>query len=231
MIVVDRIKVYSTGDKIKRGIFRDFPTKYEDEYGNNINITFEVLEILRDGNPESFHTENQINGIRVYLGKSNYFLPNGEYTYTIKYKTDRQIGYFDKFDELYWNVTGNGWDFLIENVTATVNLPQPVSRDDVKLYGYTGESGSKGNDFSYKVINKNKILFKSTTILYPKEGLTIVVQWPKGIVYEPSQSERISVLHAKDNLQVVAGIIGIFILILLLCTCLVSGLEKIRQKV
>ncbi|MCW9065099.1 MAG: DUF2207 domain-containing protein, partial [Ignavibacteriaceae bacterium] len=155
MIVVDRIKVYSTGDKIKRGIFRDFPTKYEDEYGNNINITFEVLETLRDGNPESFHTENQINGIRVYLGKNNYFLPNGEYTYTIKYKTDRQIGYFDKFDELYWNVTGNGWDFLIESVTATVNLPQPVSRDDIKLYGYTGESGSRGNDFSYKVINRN----------------------------------------------------------------------------
>ena len=42
MIVVEKIKVYATGDKIKRGIFRDFPTKYKDEYGNNINITFEV---------------------------------------------------------------------------------------------------------------------------------------------------------------------------------------------
>ena len=153
------------------------------------------LEVLRDGNPESYHTENLINGIRVYFGKSDYFLPAGEYTYSIKYKTDRQIGYFDKFDELYWNVTGNGWDFLIEKVKATVNLPQPVSRDDIKLYGYTGYSGFKGIDYSAKVISANKIVFESTTMLNPKEGLTIVVQWPKGLVYEPSQSEKISLLR------------------------------------
>jgi len=212
MIVIENIKVYASGNKIKRGIYRDFPTKYKDDYGNNINIRFDVLEVLRDGNPESFHTEKLRNGIRVYFGRSDYFLPTGEYTYTIKYQTDRQIGYFDKYDELYWNVTGNGWDFLIEKATATVNLPESVSRDDLKLSGYTGFSGFKGNDYKAEILNSKKIIFRSISMLNPKEGLTIVVQFPKGLVYEPSQSDKLA-YFIQDNSQVVFGLIGMLALI------------------
>ena len=46
MIVVEKIKVHVEGIKIKRGIFRDFPTQYKDNYGNNYNVKFEVLEIV-----------------------------------------------------------------------------------------------------------------------------------------------------------------------------------------
>ncbi|MCW8814282.1 MAG: DUF2207 domain-containing protein, partial [Chlorobium sp.] len=212
MMVVENIKVYANRNKIKRGIYRDFPTKYNDDYGNNINIKFDVLEVLRDGNPESFHTEKLRNGIRVYFGRSDYFLPTGEYTYTIKYQTDRQIGYFDKYDELYWNVTGNGWDFLIEKATATVNLPESVSRDDLKLSGYTGFSGFKGNDYKAEILNSKKIIFRSISMLNPKEGLTIVVQFPKGLVYEPSQSDKLA-YFIQDNSQVVFGLIGMLALI------------------
>ncbi len=79
MDVVEVIKVHSEGVQIKRGIFRDFPTKYEDKYGNNIVIKFEVIEILRDGRGESYHTESQSNGVRVYIGDSNVFLKPGDY--------------------------------------------------------------------------------------------------------------------------------------------------------
>ena len=212
MLVAETIKVYAAGNKIKRGIYRDFPTKYKDDYGNSVNISFKVLEVLRDGNLESYHTENLSNGIRVYFGSSDYYLPVGVYTYIIKYSTERQIGYFDNFDELYWNVTGNGWDFFMEKVSATVNLPSSVSGDDLKLYGYTGYSGFKGADYNYEVISSDKIIFRSTTMLNPKEGLTIVVQWPKGLVYEPSESERLG-YFIQNNIQIVAGLIGIIILI------------------
>jgi uncharacterized membrane protein len=212
MMVVENIKVYANGNKIKRGIYRDFPTKYKDDYGNNIKIRFDVMEVLRDGNPESFHTEKLSNGIRVYFGRSDYFLPTGEYTYAIRYKTDRQIGYFDKYDELYWNVTGNGWDFLIEKAATTINLPEAVSRDDLKLYGYTGVSGFKGNDYKAEIINSRKIFFRSTSMLNPMEGLTIVVQFPKGLVYEPSQSDRLA-NFIQDNSQAVSGLIGMIVLI------------------
>ena len=212
MVVTEQIKVYAAGQQIQRGIYRDFPTKYKDEYGNNVNIKFEVLEVSRDGNSESYHTENLSNGIRVYCGRSDFYLPAGEYTYSIKYRTDRQIGYFEKFDELYWNVTGNGWDFLIERVTATVKLPEPVSQDDLKLYGYTGSSGSKGSDYNYEVISSDKVLFSTSYMLNPSEGLTIVLQWPKGLVYEPNQMDRVG-YFIQDNLQIVIGLFGIIVLI------------------
>jgi len=213
MIVEEKIKVYAAGQKIQRGIYRDFPTRYKDQYGNNVVIKFEILEVSRDGNSEDYHTEDISNGIRVYCGRSDFYLPAGEYSYSIKYKTDRQIGYFDKFDELYWNVTGNGWDFLIESVTATINLPAPVSGDDLKLYAYTGYSGYKGSDYNYEVISSDRVIFTSTYMLNPKEGLTISIQWPKGLVYEPSQSDRVG-YFIQDNLQILIGLIGIIGLIL-----------------
>ena len=212
MVVEEKIKVFADGQKIRRGIYRDFPTRYKDEYGNNIVIKFEVLEVSRDGNSESYHTESLSNGIRVYCGSSDYFLPHGEYTYSIKYKTNRQIGYFDNFDELYWNVTGNGWDFLIEKVTATVNLPAPVSGDDLRLYGYTGYSGFKGDNYEYSVLSSDKIFFQTTAVLNPREGLTLVVQLPKGLVYEPTQSDKVG-YFIQDNLQIVFSLIGIVALI------------------
>ena len=108
MLVTETIKVHAEGNKIKRGIYRDFPTDYKDKYGNNIRISFEVKEVLRDGRQEPYRTERQSNGVRVYFGSSSYYLKPGDYTYTIKYKTDRQIGYFKDHDELYWNVTEIG---------------------------------------------------------------------------------------------------------------------------
>jgi uncharacterized membrane protein YgcG len=208
MIVEEKIKVYAAGQKIQRGIYRDFPTKYKDQYGNNVVIKFEVLEVSRDGNSESYHTENLSNGVRVYCGSSDYFLPRGEYTYSITYRTDRQIGYFDNSDELYWNVTGNGWDFVIEKATATINLPEPVSGDDLRLYGYTGYSGFKGESYQYSVLSSDQIYFQTTSMLNPREGLTIVVQLPKGLVYQPTQSDRLGYFF-QDNIQSVIGLIGI----------------------
>jgi hypothetical protein len=34
MLVTETIQVLSTGDQIRRGIFRDFPTTYKDHAGN-----------------------------------------------------------------------------------------------------------------------------------------------------------------------------------------------------
>ena len=47
----------------------------------------------------------------------------GPHTYTLTYATDRQIGFFSDYDELYWNVTGNFWKFPIDHAEATIKLP------------------------------------------------------------------------------------------------------------
>ena len=45
----------------------------------------------------------------------------------LRYRTTRQLGFFDDHDELYWNVTGNGWDFPIDAASATVALPGAIA--------------------------------------------------------------------------------------------------------
>ena len=211
MLVTETIKVHSEGISIKHGIYRDFPTDYEDEFGNNIRIKFNVVDILRNGSAEDYHTERLSNGVRVYIGSSGYILPHGDYTYTITYETDRQLGFFDKYDELYWNVTGNGWGFNIDKVSATVILPDGIDPGKIKALAFTGRAGTRGKDYKAVVKTNGQIEFTTTIRLFPYEGLTIVVQFPKGFVTEPDFSDKLNYFVA-DNKSVIAMFIGIIVL-------------------
>jgi len=212
LIVEEKITAEALGQEIKRGIYRDFPTRYKDRLGNNYKVGFEILEVLRDGQMESYHTENLSNGIRIYFGKSDYYLPQGQYTYTFKYKTTRQLGFFADHDELYWNVTGQGWIFPIEKASAAITLPQGITADQIKLDGYTGPADSQAKDFTSKVIS-NQPYFETTGTLNPYEGLTIVVSWPKGFIEEPTQNDKI-IYWLKDNASLIIGLLGLIVMIL-----------------
>ena len=149
MSVSEEIRVICEGKQIKRGIFRDFPTRYKDRHGKTFQVTFDVREVLRNGRPESYHIENLSNGERVYMGRKDTLLKPGAYTYRISYKTSRQIGFFKDFDELYWNVTGNGWSFPIDHAEAVVSLPPGAKI--LKETAYTGVQGGKGQDYTVKI--------------------------------------------------------------------------------
>ena len=47
MSVAETIKVNAEGDRIRRGIYRDFPTNYRDQYGNRVNVLFKPLQVQR----------------------------------------------------------------------------------------------------------------------------------------------------------------------------------------
>jgi len=206
--VTETIRVRSEGIRIKRGIYRDFPTLYRGPLGLKQRVPFEVLAITRDGKAEAWRSEPQSNGIRLYIGESDVLLPPGQYTYSIKYRTGCQLGFFEDFDELYWNVTGNGWAFPIEKASALVNLP-PGARS-LRTDAYTGASGDKGKDWREEPRLPAGIFFETTRELSPGEGLTIAVAWPKGFVTKPAGSDGWQAL-AKDNPGVALGIIGLVV--------------------
>ncbi|MFM6926143.1 MAG: hypothetical protein ACKOU7_11625, partial [Ferruginibacter sp.] len=52
----------TANNEIKRGIVRAFPLYYINKYKLFQNTTFKLVEVLRDGKPENYHTENQENG-------------------------------------------------------------------------------------------------------------------------------------------------------------------------
>ena len=117
MRVVEHCRT-SEGQQIKRGIFRDFPTRYDNHRGITVVVPFEVLNVQRDGAAEPYKVEPMTNGMRVRIGNAQQMLPHGQHMYRISYRTGRQLGFFDQHDELYWNVTGNGWAFVIDRASA-----------------------------------------------------------------------------------------------------------------
>lgn len=213
MLVRETIKVRSAGDQIKRGIYRDFPTRYSDRLGNRYTVGFEVLEVQRDGRPEPYHTDSISNGERAYMGEKSTFLSPGEYTYSLLYRTDRELGYFADHDELYWNATGHGWAFPIEKATVTVGLPKGIQRDAVILEAYTGPEGSLGTAFTSWVDGEVRGHFATTKRLEAAEGLTIVVSWPKGFIAEPTREMAFG-YFLRDNLSSLIGGAGFLVLLL-----------------
>ncbi|MCB2147243.1 MAG: DUF2207 domain-containing protein [Deltaproteobacteria bacterium] len=209
VVVSETIRVLAAGQKIRRGIYRDFPTRYRNNHGGEVTVRFEVLEVLRDNRPEAYHTEAQSNGIRVYMGSKDVYLQPGEYTYTLTYRSNRQIGFFDEYDELYWNVTGNGWDFVIDKAQAAVQLPPGA--EVVRYAGYTGPVGASGRDYTIDE-TMGDFGFTTTRALAPHEGLTIAVAWPKGVVTEPDTAEKIGYLLG-DNRGIVVALCGLIVLL------------------
>jgi len=214
LTVTETIKVVAMGDEIKRGIYRDFPTVYDGPWFTRTEVPFRVVAVARDGQSEPFHLEPQSNGTRVYVGQADVTLPPGPYTYTITYQTARQLGFFADHDELYWNVTGNGWAFPIEHAAASVRLPATIPTAQVKLEGYTGPQGSKARNLTTAIDRSTgELHFATNAPLDRHEGLTIVASLPKGFIAEPSPAERRAMLM-RDNPTLVVGMIGLLLVVL-----------------
>lgn len=213
MHVTETIRVIAAGDNIRHGIYRDFPTDYKDRLGNNYRVGFDLIRAMRDGESEDSRTETHGNGIRVYLGSKNSYVDPGEHTYTIEYTTNRQLGFFEDHDELYWNVTGNGWIFTIEHASATVTLPRGISAGRIRAEGYTGLEGSKEHDLTSTVNPDGTVEFRTLHQLGEKEGLTIVVSFPKGFVTEPTATEKAKEF-LDDNAPALVGLIGLAVVLL-----------------
>ncbi len=198
LTITETIRVVAEGNLIRRGIYRDFPTTYSDRFGNAYRVAFEVLSVTRDGPGEAWHAESRSNGVRLYIGSADRMLPPGEHTYAITYRTDRSIGYFADHDELYWNVTGTDWAFRILDASARVELPARVPAEQLTVEGYTGPFGARGRDYLSETENGAATIV-TTRPLAAREGLTVVVTWPKGIVFEPDVLDRARYL-LEDNL-------------------------------
>jgi uncharacterized membrane protein YgcG len=181
--VTETIRVQASGAQIRHGIYRDFPQLYQSPGGLRMKTGFAVQKVLRDGQAEDCHLADRENGTRVYIGSATSEVLPGVHTYELTYTTDRQLGFFRDHDELYWNVTGNGWVFPMNNVRATVMLPPGAKVKN--LTAYTGPQGARGRDFTATNL-VDRASFTTTRRLWPTEGLTIVVEWPKGFVTPPS---------------------------------------------
>ncbi|HZB70246.1 MAG TPA: DUF2207 domain-containing protein [Sphingomicrobium sp.] len=187
--VTETIDVRAEGAQINHGIFRDFPTRYRGPRGGQFRVGFKLGGVTRDGNPEPAAIEPIANGIRIRIGDADKLIEDGDHRYVIRYRTTRQIGRFADYDELYWNVTGNGWVFPIDVAEARIRLPAAVKLGQRSVY--TGAQGSTARNADVVAEKPGDIRFRTTQGLAPYQGLTVAVAWPKGVVAEAAESERL----------------------------------------
>ena len=85
--VTERIAVRAEGSNIRRGIYRDFPTRYRDRYGNRVVVDLKVISLLRNDEPEPWFTEERSNGVRINFGNDNFLPVPGNFTYSLDRKS------------------------------------------------------------------------------------------------------------------------------------------------
>ena len=174
-----------------------------------------MLAVLRNDESEPWFTEEHDNGVRINTGNDNFLPVPADYTYTLRYRTTRQLGFFADHDELYWNAIGTGWAFPIDEARVDVFLPAPVDVDQMTAEGYTGYQGSKEQAYRAEIVEPGHARWELTRVLQPSEGFTIVLSFPKGLIPAPTLAQRIAWV-LKDNRGILLGLIG---LILLLVYC------------
>lgn len=184
--VSEKIRIYANGDLFKRGITRALPTTRNDVEGNKIRIDYTIIEVYKDGEEEAYFTEREGSDLVIYVGNKDKLLSPGYYNYEIIYESAGQIGFFEEYDELGWNVNG-GSDRPVDLVSCEVHLP-----NNAKILShrcYTGAFGSTNESDCTSETESNGVFTASVSNLQPNEMMTIYVGFEKGIVHQPVVKE------------------------------------------
>lgn len=204
LTVTESIVVRAEGRDIRRGIYRDFPLTFRDPEERLRQVSFKLLGVQRDGKPEPHHTVRNAQGIRIYAGSEGVLLRPGQYSYTFRYQTGRQIRWFDGGAELFWNVTGNEWNFPIERASVRVILEDGAR--PLKWTAYTGRYGERGTDWRGVIEPNGELHIQTTRQLGLREGFSIVAALPPGAVNEPSELQKLFWAFLDYKNWIIAGL-------------------------
>ncbi|QQG40894.1 MAG: DUF2207 domain-containing protein [Candidatus Levyibacteriota bacterium] len=161
----------------KHGIYRDIPNIYYDQNNKNTYADIYIVSILKDGANEPYQQSQNGNFLRLKIGKPNQTF-SGSAKYSITYTTVGILKSFSDHDELYLDVTGNGWPVPILKTSARISLPQS---------GITGARCFEGiQNASEKCVatitSQNQADFSATRILQAEENMSILLGYTKGMV-------------------------------------------------
>lgn len=208
--VVETVDVRAEGVDIRRGIYRDIPIVLLGPSGNKIRVGLDVANVTRDGSDEMFRVERMGNFQRIWIGDPDQFIARGEHRYVITYTMDRMARAFADHDELYWNATGNYWDFPIVRSVARVRLPDGAVISEMSAY--TGVAGSTEEAVTITRNTDNTATFRTQRELGPGEGMSFAVSFQKGIIQLPEGFDAL-LQEASDLREVWLPILAVLLLL------------------
>ncbi len=188
---------YQTALAVERhGIYRDI--RKESSQGKEMGIE-KVVVSDEKGASIPFEKIDQGDTLRLKIGDPERTF-TGIKTYVIKYQATHAVGYFDNFDEIYWNTTGTNWPFPILSATAGVVLPDGVTAIEGSCY----EGGAGSQEFC----DGDGSQFRAQRILNPGEGMTVAVGFAKGVITEKfTFRERVEQFLRAARYLLVTGLV------------------------
>lgn len=180
----------------KHGIYRTLPTFQQITPSEKIDSSVTLTSITDFNNNPIKYSENKNRSDKTIIwkiGDANVFV-TGINNYRIKYHVKNAVRHNSAdFDEFYWNLLGNFWDMEIDNFFATVTFPDSITTDNSKTNFYSGAYGDKNSlNISSNWISGNKLKVAYGKTLYPGDGITASVTFPKNIIaeYKPTFWEK-----------------------------------------
>jgi hypothetical protein len=183
--VEERIQ-YDFDTAIKHGIYRYIPLTKTNTDGKKFRMDVTDITVTDEmGRPYTFTDSSTDDQISIKIGDADKTI-SGMHIYRIHYILSGGLTYFSDHDELYWNVTGNGWSVPIVKASGSVSFPQNIPASDIKMNCFTGVSGSTDAQCGTVYISGRATMAANS--LGVGEGLTITVSFPKNIadVLEPT---------------------------------------------
>jgi hypothetical protein len=143
-------------------------------------LTYSPTELNKvDSSSWGKFTYNRKNGAENIIWYYNVL--DDKHTWILKYKIHGGIGFFKEYDELYWNVMTD-YAVPVRKAETHVYLPREMASSDGMYINYYADPPSiVGQPDEYSISDKKTFDYSSQS-LRPRTKLTILAQWPKGIV-------------------------------------------------
>lgn len=181
-LVRESITVLLEGGRIRYGIHRDLPGFSS---GSRDKAAYAVLSAQIDGEDTEYEVETTRDGIRVKLGQwnRNRYLPKEEHTFILTYETSGHLRFFGNDCELGWNVTGDKWDFAIEQATCRVAVPEGA--DILKMTARIGLTDPRDSPVALSQPQPGVAVFTAQRTIRPGEHFAIAARFPGSLVTDP----------------------------------------------
>lgn len=185
--VVERIAVQFDGPH--HGIYRDIPVRTAGRNGVARDLRLRVDGVVDTrGHVWRYRVRRSGDTVRIRIGDPERQVV-GPQVYVLHYRVERAVAFFPEHDELYWNVTGNGWPVPIASARARVRLPEGRAPEKVAAEAFTGVYGARGRGAETRWAN-GVLEVQTREELAEWEGLSLAFGWPKGIVHPPGLVAR-----------------------------------------
>jgi len=192
-ILIQERVVFHT-DVPRHGIYRYIPYRYTRNSVSHTAAVRDVTIVDEQGRGYPFETsrENGVLNLRIGDPESTF---TGDKTYILGYRVEQALQRYETSDELYWDITGEGWQFPVQAVTATITSP---AAEIQRVRCFTGSFGSTAENCTFETTASGASLRTVSSVL-PGENFTIVAQFarPNQLQFPTEEEKVVSAILAN----------------------------------